>query len=140
MNRKIKLISMLFLMSMSLVACPGSNNSTPEVSNTAPELNGMFDRMPKVASTGVYNVMLNVTAYDEEDGNLTDKITYTIYDYDNKVEVDEIPLTKDNKFKVTYSVVLKDSKQEKEFIDEIRTRNGNLEVSLYEDSYMENTL
>ena len=43
-------------------------------------------------------------------------------------------------FKVTYSVVLKDSKQEKEFIDEIRTRNGNLEVSLYEDSYMENTL
>jgi hypothetical protein len=43
-------------------------------------------------------------------------------------------------FKVTYSVVLKDPKQEKEFIDEIRTRNGNLEVSLYEDSYMENTL
>ena len=43
-------------------------------------------------------------------------------------------------FKVTYSVVLKNPKQEKEFIDEIRTRNGNLEVSLYEDSYMENTL
>lgn len=43
-------------------------------------------------------------------------------------------------FKVTYSVVLKDPKQEKEFIDEIRTRNGNLEVSLYEDTYMENTL
>ncbi len=43
-------------------------------------------------------------------------------------------------FKVTYLVVLKDPKQEKEFIDEIRTRNGNLEVSLYEDSYMENTL
>jgi hypothetical protein len=43
-------------------------------------------------------------------------------------------------FKVTYSVVLKDPKQEKEFIDDIRTRNGNLEVSLYEDSYMENTL
>ena len=104
MNRKIKLISMLFLMSMSLVACPGSNNSTPEVSNTAPELNGMFDRMPKKSSTGVYNVMLNVSAIDAEDGDITDKITYVIYDYDNKTDVEEISLKKDNKFKVTYSV------------------------------------
>ena len=31
-------------------------------------------------------------------------------------------------FKVTYHVVLKDSGKEKEFIDELRRRNGNLEV------------
>ena len=43
-------------------------------------------------------------------------------------------------FKVTYSVVLKDQKLEKEFIDELRTRNGNLEVSLFDETYMENTL
>jgi hypothetical protein len=43
-------------------------------------------------------------------------------------------------FKLTYSLVLKDASLEKEFIDELRLRNGNLEVSLYEDSYMENTL
>ena len=105
MNRKIKLVSMMFLMNMSLVACPASNNSSPSYeNNTAPVLNGMFDRMPKRASTGTYNVMLNVSATDAEDGNLTDKITYEIYDYDNKMNVDSIPLSIDNKYKVTYSV------------------------------------
>ena len=43
-------------------------------------------------------------------------------------------------FKLTYMIVLKDPKEEKEFIDEIRTRNGNLEVSLCEETYLENTL
>lgn len=33
-------------------------------------------------------------------------------------------------FKLTYRVVLKDSKNEKEFIDELRTKNGNLEISI----------
>ena len=31
-------------------------------------------------------------------------------------------------FRLTYSVTLKDEKLEKEFIDEIRMRNGNLDV------------
>lgn len=43
-------------------------------------------------------------------------------------------------FKITYHIILKDSKLEKEFIDELRLRNGNLEVSLYDDSYSEVTL
>lgn len=43
-------------------------------------------------------------------------------------------------FKVTYRIVLKDVKLEKEFIDELRIRNGNLEVSLFDDSYSENML
>ena len=43
-------------------------------------------------------------------------------------------------FKVTYRIVLKDMKLEKEFIDELRIRNGNLEVSLFDDSYNENML
>jgi len=33
-------------------------------------------------------------------------------------------------FKLTYRVVLKDNKNEKEFIDELRTKNGNLEISI----------
>lgn len=33
-------------------------------------------------------------------------------------------------FRITYSVTLKDSSQEKQFIDELRCRNGNLEISL----------
>lgn len=43
-------------------------------------------------------------------------------------------------FKLTYRVVLKDIKLEKEFIDELRIRNGNLEISLFDDSYNENML
>ena len=33
-------------------------------------------------------------------------------------------------FKLTYRVSLRNNKQEKEFIDDLRTRNGNLEISL----------
>ena len=35
-------------------------------------------------------------------------------------------------FKIKYDVVLKDVKCEKEFIDELRCRNGNLEISIYD--------
>ena len=33
-------------------------------------------------------------------------------------------------FKLSYKIELKDAKQEKEFIDELRTKNGNLEISI----------
>ena len=33
-------------------------------------------------------------------------------------------------FKLTYNVVLKDAAAEKEFIDKLRCRNGNLEISM----------
>ncbi|MGN0768843.1 MAG: DUF4956 domain-containing protein [Christensenellales bacterium] len=33
-------------------------------------------------------------------------------------------------FRVTYNIVLKDSSREKQFVDELRCRNGNLEISL----------
>ena len=35
-------------------------------------------------------------------------------------------------YKIKYDIVLKDISKEKEFIDELRCRNGNLEVSLYD--------
>lgn len=43
-------------------------------------------------------------------------------------------------FKLTYRIVLKDNSLEKEFIDELRIRNGNLEISLGEDTFNENSL
>ena len=43
-------------------------------------------------------------------------------------------------FKLTYSLVLKDASLEKEFIDELRLRNGNLEVSLFDAAFSEQTL
>lgn len=117
MNRKIKVLLMLLLVSSTVVGCNGSNNSSSskpqsnssvvkpsETNNTPPRIKGIFDRMPKKSSTGTYNVMLSISATDAEDGDLTDKITYEIYDYDNKMNVDSIPLSIDNKYKVTYSV------------------------------------
>ena len=38
-------------------------------------------------------------------------------------------------FKVTYRIVLKDMSLEKEFIDELRIRNGNLEISLLRQDF-----
>ena len=32
-------------------------------------------------------------------------------------------------YKIQYEIKLKDPKKEKEFIDELRTRNGNLEIT-----------
>jgi hypothetical protein len=37
-------------------------------------------------------------------------------------------------YKLTYSVKLKNRAQMKEFIDELRCRNGNLEISIYESA------
>ena len=33
-------------------------------------------------------------------------------------------------FKLSYRIVLKNAKEEKELIDELRTKNGNLEISV----------
>jgi hypothetical protein len=35
-------------------------------------------------------------------------------------------------FKITYNIVERDTAEEKKMIDEIRTRNGNLEISISE--------
>ena len=36
-------------------------------------------------------------------------------------------------FNLTYNITLKDTLLEKEFLDELRCLNGNLEISLYDD-------
>ena len=38
-------------------------------------------------------------------------------------------------FKLTYSIILNNIKEEKEFIDELRIRNGNLEISLLRQDF-----
>ena len=43
-------------------------------------------------------------------------------------------------YKLTYEIVLIDSLKEKEFIDELRCLNGNLEVSVCDDNYEEMVL
>lgn len=81
-----------------------------------------------------------------EQGDLTEKVmVITIPEDLNYTTVFEDLLTKYTKFntlvkikttnmgslfKLTYHIQLKDAKKEKEFIDELRTRNGNLEIMM----------
>lgn len=75
--------------------------------------------------------MLNYTTIFED---LFNKYT-TSYE---KVAVKSVNMG--SMFKITYRIVLKDLTLEKEFIDEIRCRNGNLEISLFDEAYSENSL
>jgi len=43
-------------------------------------------------------------------------------------------------FRVTYFVKLKDEKREKEFVDELRTRNGNLEIMVERTDFSKSEL
>lgn len=43
-------------------------------------------------------------------------------------------------FRVDYHVILKDSSKEKDMVDEIRCRNGNLEVAVHRTHYVESEL
>ena len=75
--------------------------------------------------------MLN---YTEVFNDIFDKYTTNI----EKLAVKSVNMG--SMFKLTYRVVLKDTKEEKSFIDELRCRNGNLEISIYDESFNENTL
>ena len=51
--------------------------------------------------------------------------------YTSDYEVVQIKTTNmGSLFKLTYNLTLKDSEKEKELIDELRCRNGNLEISI----------
>ena len=43
-------------------------------------------------------------------------------------------------FKVYYKIILKDVKREKDMLDEIRCRNGNLEISIQRVDYKRSEL
>ncbi len=50
--------------------------------------------------------------------------------YTKSAELDEVKTSNmGSLFKLTYTIVLKDSSKEKQLIDELRERNGNLEIS-----------
>ena len=58
--------------------------------------------------------------------------------YTSKHELVKVKTTNmGSMFKLTFNIILKDIKQEKEMIDMIRCRNGNLEISV---SKQENTV
>ena len=68
--------------------------------------------------------------------NYTEVFNYLFEKYTNNVEKISVKsVNMGSMFKITYRVVLKNPKLEKEFIDELRCRNGNLEISLVNDAY-----
>lgn len=73
--------------------------------------------------------MLRITI--PEDLNYTEVFDDLMDKYTASNELERVKTTNmGSMFRLTYNVKLKDAKQEKEFIDEIRCRNGNLEVSM----------
>ncbi|MBQ3100911.1 MAG: DUF4956 domain-containing protein [Clostridia bacterium] len=95
---------------------------------------------------GVAFMLLNLTAFGESKRQLTEKtlritipedLDYTgIFDdifekYTNECKVTGVRTTNmGSLFRLTYDIELKKGANEKEFIDELRTRNGNLEISI----------
>lgn len=66
-----------------------------------------------------------------EDLNYSEVFDEVLKKYTKKYELAKVKSTNlGSMFKLQYNIVLKDVKKEKEFLDEIRCRNGNLEVSL----------
>lgn len=72
-----------------------------------------------------------------EDLNYTEVFEDLFQKYTQSYETVSVKTTNmGSMFKLKYNVVLKDASQEKEFIDELRQRNGNLEIMI---SYREET-
>lgn len=66
-----------------------------------------------------------------EDLNYTDVFDDLFREYTVKHETVSVKTTNmGSMFKLTYYVTLKDASREKEFIDELRCRNGNLEIAI----------
>ena len=61
--------------------------------------------------------------------------------YTNKNELAKVKTTNmGSLFELSYNIVLKDGANEKEFIDELRCRNGNLNIILARETNSENEL
>ena len=61
--------------------------------------------------------------------------------YTNKNELEKVKTTNmGSLFELSYNIILKDGASEKEFIDELRCRNGNLNITLARETTSENEL
>ena len=66
-----------------------------------------------------------------EDLDYSDLFDDLMEEYTEKYEIASVKTTNmGSMFKLTYNITLKDINKEKKFIDELRCRNGNLEISI----------
>ncbi len=92
---------------------------------------------------GIIIVLYNLSSFGDKTGDKILRITIPedldyneLFDdlmkqYTNNYEVVSVKTTNmGSMFKLTYNITLKDSSLEKKFIDDLRCRNGNLEISI----------
>lgn len=78
---------------------------------------------------GIKEKILKITI--PEDLDYSDLFDDLMEEYTEKYEVASVRTTNmGSMFKLTYNITLKDITKEKKFIDELRCRNGNLEISI----------
>ena len=102
---------------------------------------------------GLITVIYNLSHFGDKSGEKILRITIPedldyneLFDdlmqkYTDNYEVVSVKTTNmGSMFKLTYNITLKDSSQEKKFIDDLRCRNGNLEISISKQEMNPNEL
>ena len=85
------------------------------------------------ASESRRNLKKNLKITIPEDLNYSDVFDEVLEKYTKSYRLKQVKTSNmGSLFKLSYEIVLKDSSTEKEFIDNLRTRNGNLEISVSE--------
>lgn len=86
-----------------------------------------------LASESRRNLKKNLKITIPEDLNYSDVFDEVLEKYTKSYRLKQVKTSNmGSLFKLSYEIVLKDSSTEKEFIDNLRTRNGNLEISVSE--------
>jgi uncharacterized membrane protein YhiD involved in acid resistance len=86
-----------------------------------------------LASESRRNLKKNLKITIPEDLNYSDVFDEVLEKYTKSYRLKQVKTSNmGSLFKLSYEIVLTDSSTEKEFIDNLRTRNGNLEISVSE--------
>jgi len=86
-----------------------------------------------LASESRRNLKKNLKITIPEDLNYSDVFDEVLEKYTKSYRLKQVKTSNmGSLFKLSYEIVLKDSSTEKEFIDNLRIRNGNLEISVSE--------
>ena len=86
-----------------------------------------------LASESRRNLKKNLKITIPEDLNYSDVFDEVLEKYTKSYRLKQVKTSNmGSLFKLSYEIVLKDASTEKEFIDNLRTRNGNLEISVSE--------
>lgn len=86
-----------------------------------------------LASESRRNLKKNLKITIPEDLNYSDVFDEVLEKYTKSYRLKQVKTSNmGSLFKLSYEIVLRDASTEKEFIDNLRTRNGNLEISVSE--------